>query len=122
MIESLLNILTDALPSGKVSDWIQTLFTYKKSFRKAVEISYDDFLSRMATDRNLLGVFNDKISNTHVLYLMIDVCSTSDEFVNGQILGLDKRYRIVFNIKSPDLNKIFANEGVSTLKVFLPSK
>lgn len=122
MIESLLNILTDAFPSGKVSDWIQTLFTYKKYFRRAEEISYDEFLSRMATDRNLLEEFKNIISDTPAPYLMIDICNTSDEYVNGQILGLNMKYRIVFNMKSPDINKIFANGDVSTLKVILPSK
>lgn len=121
MIDAILNIFTDAISVGKVSDWFQSLFSYRKNYKNAVEISFDEFISMLSNKPELLNEVQERISNSMAIALLIDTCDTEDKYVNGQIMGLNKKFRCEFIVKSPLLNTIFSPKQLcgSSFKVNL---
>lgn len=103
----------DALLPSQVAIWFSSLFSYKKFFYTATEISYDDFMELITIYGELKSNLSDMVISNNPNYLLILTVPDAERFVKGQVIGLSDKYKSMFIISDEIFNKLSLPKSIN---------
>lgn len=96
----------DALLPSQVSIWFSSLFSYKKTYKTAEELQFQDLMNSLSSFSRIKSELLNSISSEKPCYILLITVPEAKEFVDGQIIGLNQRYKSAFVISDECINAL----------------